>query len=278
MRLNVTMTSIVALCVATAFAPAAGAQATPSLADVLSHTRAADRALERALAEWDAHALGAARSDFAANRSQMGKAVAEKAQLIQDATTPADRRAAAKAVVAVARQAVTDEAALAKAARDLRRGSHMQRKVLRAAAQDTARSNALGVLNGQLASLPNAVRTHIANAVGKLTLSHKEAIRQLGKDVTSSSVGMAAKGIAASDLAADAHGQAHAVNLLQALMPLLPAAAQSGLQTALDAIGQSLDHQANALAAVQAHAPAALKDKIAAAIAAAQAAAADAKS
>ena len=59
---------------------------------------------------------------------------------------------------------------------------------------------------------------------------------------------------------------------------LLPAAAQSGLQTALDAIGQSLDHQANALAAVQAHAPAALKDKIAAAIAAAQAAAADAKS
>jgi hypothetical protein len=60
-------------------------------------------------------------------------------------------------------------------------------------------------------------------------------------------------------------------------MPLLPAAAQTGLQTALDAIGQSLDHQANALAAVQAHAPAALKDKIAAAIAAAQSAAADAK-
>lgn len=60
-------------------------------------------------------------------------------------------------------------------------------------------------------------------------------------------------------------------------MPLLPAQAQSGLQASLDAIGKSLDHQANALAAVQAHAPAALKDKIAAAMAAAQSAAADAK-
>jgi hypothetical protein len=39
-----------------------------------------------------------------------------------------------------------------------------------------------------------------------------------------------------------------------------------------------LNGQANTLAAVQAHAPAALKDEIAAAIAAAQAAAADAKS
>ena len=66
-------------------------------------------------------------------------------------------------------------------------------------------------------------------------------MRQLGKDVTSSRVGATAKAIAAADLEADVHGQAHAVNLLQALMPLLPAQAQSGLQTSLDAIGQSLD-------------------------------------
>jgi hypothetical protein len=42
-------------------------------------------------------------------------------------------------------------------------------------------------------------------------------------------------------------------------------------------IGQSLTGHANALAAVEAHAPAALKDKIAAAIAAAQTAASDAQ-
>jgi hypothetical protein len=91
-------------------------------------------------------------------------------------------------------------------------------------------------------------------------------------------VGIAAKEIAASALEADVHGQAEAVNLLQALMPLLPEAAQTGLQTALDAIGQSLSEQANALAAVEAHAPEDLKDEIAVAIAAAQAAAADATS
>jgi hypothetical protein len=275
-RLKVTL--LVALCVASVLAPTAGAHTTPSLATVLAHTRAADRALERALAEWDAHTLGAARNDFATNRAQMGKAVAEKAQLIKDATTPAERLAAAKAVVAVARQATVDETAFAKAARDLRRSSKIQRRVLRAASVDTARAKALAVLNDLLASLPNAAQTHVAHAIAQLTLSHEGAVRQLGKDVTSSSVGKTAKAIAAADLEADVHGQAHAVNLLQALMPLLPAAAQTGLQTALDAIGQSLEDQANALAAVEAHAPAALKGQIAAAIAAAQAAAADATS
>jgi hypothetical protein len=275
-RLKVTL--LVALCVASALAPSAGAHANPSLATVFDHTRAADRALERALAEWDAHALGAARSDFATNRAQMGKAVAEKAQLIKDATTPAERLAAAKAVVAVARQATVDETAFAKVARDLRRGSKLQRRVLRAASVDTARAKALAVLNDLLASLPDAAQTHVANAIARLTLSHEGAVRQLGKDVTSSRVGATAKAIAAADLEADVHGQAHAVNLLQALMPLLPAQAQSGLQTSLDAIGQSLSEQANALAAVEAHAPAALQDEIAAAIAAAQAAAADATS
>ena len=275
MRLKVTL--FVALCVVSALAPSAGAHATPSLTTVLGHTRAADRALERALAEWDAHALGTARSDFATNRAELGKAVAEKAQLIKDASTPAERLAAAKAVVAVARQATVDETAFAKVARDLRRGSKLQRRVLRAASVDTARAKALAVLNDLLDSLPDAAQTHVANAIARLTLSHEGAVRQLGKNVTSSRVGAAAKAIAAADLEADVHGQAHAVNLLQALMPLLPAQAQSGLQTSLDAIGHSLDHQANALAAVQAHAPAARKNKIAEAIAAAQSAAADAK-
>jgi hypothetical protein len=261
-----------------ALAPGAAAHSNVSLATVLSHTRAADRALDRAVSEFNEHAFGAGRHDLAVNRAQMGRAVAEKAQLIAEATTRAERLAAAKAVVAVARQATVDEKALARAARDVRRGSRLQRKVMRAASKDTARAKALAVLEDLLASLPNAAQTHVSNAVAKLTLRHAGAVRQLGRNVTSSAIGKAAKAMAADDAEADVHGQAHAVNLLQALMPLLPAAAQDGLQHALDAIGQSLEGQSNALAAVEAHAPAALKDEIAAAIAAAQAAASDAQS
>ena len=88
---------------------------------------------------FEANALAAGRSDFGKNRRQIGKAVAEKAKLIQAATTRAERLAAAKAVVAVARQALADELALARAGRDLRKGSRLQLAVVRAAAKDTAR-------------------------------------------------------------------------------------------------------------------------------------------
>jgi trimeric autotransporter adhesin len=268
---------IAAALAALAFSPAAAAHSSVSLATVLSHTRAADRALDRAVSEFNAHAYGAARHDLALNRAQMGQAVAEKAKLIADATTQAQRLAAAKAVVAVAHQATVDEKPLAKSARHLRRGSRLQHKVMHAASQDAARAKALAVLDNLLASLPDAAQTHVSNAVAQLTLSHAGAVRQLGKDVTSSAVGRAAKAMAAADIGADVHGQAHAINLLQALMPLLPATAQNGLETALGAIGTSLEGQANGLAAVKAHAPAALQDEIAAAIASAQAAASDAK-
>jgi hypothetical protein len=274
------MSKIVAtLAVATAvLASATVAQAKPSLAGVLSHTRAADRALERAVTAFDKHAYAAGRHDLEANRAQMGKAVAAKAKLIREASDRAERLAAAKAVVAVARQATIDEAELARAARDLRRGSKLQRRVLAAVSRDTARAQALAVLEDLLASLPDKAQAGVSNAVARLTLSHGRAVRQLGKDVTSASIGKTAKGMAAADLAADVHGQAHAVDLLQALMPLLPAPAQAGLQTALDAIARSLQREANALAAVEAHAPATLQDKITAAIDAAQAAAEDARS
>lgn len=270
---------VAAVAVATAvLASAAVAQAKPSLAGVLGHTRAADRALERAVAAFDKHAYAAGRRDLEANRAQMGKAVAAKARLIREASNRAERRAAAKAVVAVAHQATIDEAALARAARDLRRDSKLQRGVLAAVSRDTARAKALGVLEDLLASLPDKAQAGVSNAVARLTLLHERAVRQLGKDVTSSSLGKTAKGTAAADVAADIHGQAHAVDLLQALMPLLPAPAQAGLQTALDAIARSLEREENALTAVEAHAPAALQDKITAAIKAAHAAAEDARS
>jgi hypothetical protein len=159
----------------------------------------------------------------------------------------------------------------------LRRGSTLQRRVLTAAGHDAARTGALAVLNELLASAPDAARAGIANAIARLTLDHAVAARQLRRDVTSALLGKTAKEIAAADIEADVHGQAHAVNLLQALMPLLPGPAQGGIQTALAAIANSLDGQAHALAAIAAHAPPAVQDRIAAAIAAAQAAAADAR-
>jgi hypothetical protein len=258
-------------------APAAQAHSKPSLATVLAHTRAADRALDRAVAAFEAHALAAGRSDFGTNRRQIGQAVAEKAKLIQAADTPAERLAAAKAVVGVARQALADELALARAARVLRKSSTLQLTVVRAAAKDTARSHALAVLQELLASAPNSAQTGLTNAVARLTQAHGPAVVQLGRDVTSRAVGMTAKAAAAAALLADVRGQARAINLLEALKPLLPAAAQTGLETALAAIADSLDRQANALAAVEAHAPADLKAKIAAAIAAAHAASDDAQ-
>lgn len=261
-----------------ALAPAAQAHSKPSLSTVLAHTRAADRALERAVAEFDAHAFAAGRSDFGKNRRQIGQAVEEKAKLIREATSPAERLAAARAVVAVARQAVVDERALARVARVLPKGSRLQLAVLRAAARDTARSNALAVLTELLGSAPDRAQAGVANAVARLTLEHRRAAAQLAGDVTARSVGMAAKRVAASTLVMDVRGRARAINVLQALKPLLPQAAQDGLDSALGAIADSLDRQASALAAVEAHAPAALRDKIAAAITAARAAADDARS
>jgi hypothetical protein len=264
--------------VALALVPAAAAHAEPSLSTVLAHTRAADRALDRAVANFNAHALAAGRSDFGKNRRQIGHAVAEKAKLINSATTPAERRAAAKAVVAVAHQALTDERALAHVARELRKGSDLQTRVLRAAAKDTARSNALSVLTVLLGSAPNGAQTGLANAIARLTLDHAPAATQLARNVTSRVVGRVGKRISASALLVDVRGRAHAINVLQALQPELPEAAQEGLANALAAIANSLDNQANALAAVEAHAPEALKDKIAAAITAAHNAANDARS
>jgi hypothetical protein len=275
-RTKLYLFAVVSLAVAL-FAPAAQAHSKPSLSTVLAHTRAADRALDRAVAAFEAHALAAGRSDFGANRRQIGQAVAEKAKLIQAATTPAERLAAAKAVVAVARQALTDELALARAARDLRKGSKLQVAVVRAAAQDTARSHALAVLADLLASAPDSAQTGLAKAVARLTQAHGPAVVQLGRDVTSRVVGATAKASAAAAIVADVRGQARAINLLEALKPLLPEAAQAGLDTALAAIAASLERQANALAAVEAHAPDALKAQIAAAIAAAHSAADDAR-
>lgn len=261
-----------------ALAPAAGAHSKPSLSTVLAHTRAADRALDRAVANFNAHALAAGRSDFGKNRRQIGLAVAEKAKLIQFATTPAERLAAAKAVIAVARQAMADERALARVARELRKGSDLQLTVLRAAARDTARSNALAVVNELLASAPDAAQTGLTNAIVRLTLEHRSAAAQLARVVTSRSVGLRGKQISASALLTDVRGRARAINVLEGLKPELPEAAQDGLDEALGAIANSLDSQANALEAVEAHAPAALRERIGAAITAAHAAADDARS
>jgi hypothetical protein len=96
--------------------------------------------------------------------------------------------------------------------------------------------------------------------------------------VTSRAVGRVGKRISASALLVDVRGRARAISVLEALRPELPEAAQDGLATALAAIANSLDNQASALAAVEAHAPPALKDKIAAAITAAHDAADDARS
>ncbi len=259
---------------------AAPAQAqTPSLSTVLAHTHAANTALQRAVANFNAHALGAGRVAFKSNRNQMGIAVSQTARLIRDADTPAARLAAAKALVAVARQSGTDERALARVDRVLPKDTRLQRRVIRAAAVDTVRAtNAIDRLNALLPTLPATGQAGVTNAVARLTLSHQRTVAQLAADVTSHRVGAAAKAIAAADLAADIRGQRHAINLLQAIAPLLPAAAQEGIAHALASIAASLDAQAARLDKARAHAPAALRPDIRVAIRKAHRGAADARS
>jgi hypothetical protein len=268
------------VCAAAGLVVAAPTQAaTPSLSTVLSHTRAANVALDSAVSEFSAHALGKGKVDLAANRRQIGLAVSQAAQLIGDATTPADRLAAARAVAAIAKQTGVDERALAKVDRTLPRNSRLQRRVIHAAAVDTARTTtALDQLNALLASVPASAQPGLTTAVGKLTMTHGRAVAQLSADVTSHHVGATAKAIAAADLAADVRAQHHAINLLQAIAPLLPAQAQSGVTTALAAIADSLDAQATGMAHARAHAPVALRPAIRIAIARAHRAAADARS
>jgi hypothetical protein len=259
---------------------AAPAQAAaPSLSTVLSHTRAANVALSRAVAAFDAHALTRGSHRLKTNRSEIGLAVSQAAQLIQDASTPSERLAAAKAVVAVARQTTTDETALATVDRLLPRHSRLQRRVIHAAAVDTARtSTAIDELNALLATLPASGQEGVAKAISHLALEHGPAVKQLTADVTSHHVGAIAKAIAAADLAADVKGQHHAVNLLQAVMPLLPTAAQEGITTALAAIGASLDRQATRIAHARPDAPRTVRPLLTTAVKRAHNAAADATS
>jgi hypothetical protein len=246
---------------------------------VLSHTRAADVALDRAVSEFNAHALGAGRVDLTVNRNQMGIAVSQTATLIKNAQTPAQRLAAARAVVAVATQASVDERGLAKVDRVLPKGRRLQRAVIHAAAVDTARTTvAVNRLNALLPTVPAVARPGLTSAIARLTLTHRAAVAQLGADVTSHNVGAVAKAIAAADIAADVTGQQHAINLIQAISPLLPAAAQDGMAAALAAIASSLDAEAVTLARVRANAPLVLRPRITHAIALAHAAAFDARS
>jgi hypothetical protein len=272
--------TIVCLCTVVSLALASPAQAaTPSLSTVLSHTHAADVALNRAVSEFNAHALGAGKVDFKTNRNQMGIAVSQTAKLIQVAQTPAQRLAAARAVVAVAAQTTADERAFARVDRVLPKGGRLQNVAIHAAAVDTVRTTtAIDRLNTLLPTVPAVARPGLTAALTQLTLTHRRALTQLGADVTSSNVGAIAKAVAAADIAADITGQRHAVNLLQAIKPLLPIAAQEGITTALDAIASSLDAQAVALSQVRTHAPIALRPTIRHAVILARAAATDARS
>jgi hypothetical protein len=139
-------------------------------------------------------------------------------------------------------------------------------------------TNAIDRLNALLPTLPATGQAGVTNAVARLTLRHQRTVAQLAADVTSHRVGAAAKAIAAADLAADIRGQRHAINLLQAIAPLLPAAAQEGIAHALTSIAASLDAQAARLDKARAHAPAALRPDIRLAIRKAHRGAADARS
>lgn len=248
----------------------------PSLRGVLDHTRAAETAKSRAVAEFEEHAFAEGRRDFKDNRGETGLAVAETARLIKDAP---DRRAAAEAVVAVAKQAGRNETAWARSARDLNRGSDLQLDVVRGARKDAGRiSTAVEQLSELSTTLPDQAQSGIATAIANLTLDRAPAVTQLRRDVTSSAVGSTAKEVATGGIGADISGQALAINLLQALRGEVPAESQQGIDTALVAIADSLDRQAEGLERAGANVPTERGLALSRAAAKAREAAADARS
>jgi len=182
---------------------------TISLSTVLSHTRAANMALTRAVAAFNAHAYGAGSQALAKNRSQIGLAVSQTARLIQAANDPASRLAAAKAVVAVAKQEGADQRALAAAERQLPRGGLLQDRAAAAVNADTHRAaNAVAKLQALMPLLPTHAQAGIANAFSHVTATHRSAVTQLARDTTTWSVGRIAKNQAAADIEADVTDQA----------------------------------------------------------------------
>jgi hypothetical protein len=247
---------------------------TISLSTVLAHTRAANVALARAVAAFNAHAYGAGSQALAKNRSQIGLAVSQTAHLIQAANDPASRLAAAKAVVAVAKQEGADQRALAAAERQLRRGGLLQDRTAAAVNADTHRAaNAVAKLQALMPLLPAHAQAGIANAFSHVTAAHRSAVAQLARDTTTPTVGRIAKNQAAADIAADVAGQAHAVGMLNAIASSLPPSAQNGIQTAIAALQHNLAVQAARLTATKPHAPRRLRPTIANAIAIAKKAA-----
>jgi hypothetical protein len=247
---------------------------TISLSTVLSHTRAANMALTRAVAAFNAHAYGAGSQALAKNRSQIGLAVSQTARLIQAANDPASRLAAAKAVVAVAKQEGADQRALAAAERLLPRGGLLQDRAAAAVNADTHRAaNAVAKLQALMPLLPTHAQAGIANAFSHVTATHRGAVAQLARDTTTPSVGRIAKNQAAADIEADVTGQAHALTMLNALVSSLPPSAQQGIQTAIAAIQHNLAAEAARLTATKPHAPRRLRPTIAKAAAIAKSAA-----
>jgi hypothetical protein len=247
---------------------------TISLATVLSHTRAANMALTRAVAAFNAGADGRGSQALAKNRSHIGLAVSQTAHLIKAANDPTSRLAAAKAVVAVAKQEGADQRALAAAERQLRRGGLLQDRIAAAVNADTHRAaNAVAKLQALMPLLPAHAQAGIANAFSHVTATHRGAVAQLARDTTSPSVGRIAKNQAAADIEADVTGQAHALAMLNAVVSSLPPSAQQGILTAIAAIQHNLAAQAARLTATKPQAPRRLRPTIAKAAAIAKSAA-----
>lgn len=258
-------------------APAA-AHSAPALSSVLAHTRAADKALEKAVAAYDEHAFKKGNASYRENRSQMRAAVAETAQLIGDADTPEERREAAKAVVAVAKQSGDNERSFAANVRDTKRGSKAEDNVSDGVEKDAGRMETAFVqLQALATTVPAPAQEGIAKAAAEVALERNSAGRDIVAALKSSGVSRDAKESLVDGLDNDIDGQAHAVDLLQALKTTAPAQAQNGLDTALTAIAGSLDRQARRFGNASDNVPAWVAEKLAELASEARAAADDAR-
>ena len=250
----------------------------PSLSSVLSHTKAADVALEKAVTNFEERAFKKGKAALQTNRSETRSAVAEAAQLLAESDTTADRREAAQALVAVAKQAGDNERALATVIDEPARGSALQGRIAGAAGTDAGRVETAIVRLQELATtLPVNAQKGIATALENVALERESAGQALTRQLQRSNVGSSAKAAVLQALESDVQGQSLAIDVLEAIRASLPAEAQQGIDAALTKIASSLDRQADRFDNASDNVPDWVAEKLAELAAAARSAADDAQ-
>jgi len=262
-------THITAALLAGALIAPAGAQAdtTTAIDAVKAHTTRADKALDRAVALYEAGADARADRSLRQSRGAMTAAARQAARLHREADTAAERAAAAQAQQLVA--AEQDENVEKLVAALEAAGGASERKLAAAAHADVrGRDKALSVLTALLDEVPEQARPALARSIAALATDRDEEIEAQAGALAGDEVGAEAKRTVAKGLQANVKGQATAGEKLAELIAGedVPEQAKAGLRAAYDAVAAEHGSVADVLSRLSSRMPAAVRSRVTAAV------------